>query len=143
MSFCPNTGIEGFSEFFRRFYKYSFITHLKTIDTDVTHCLTKMNIYPAKSTDDFRRVIFNPYNFYFYNYTLPKHRFVCCSNISFVSAHYMTPEDMIRLDLILKQMNHFHSQGKISKLTYEDVLRKYKSLGSFLNLSELKEKRHH
>jgi hypothetical protein len=146
--YCLNSGIEGSSHFEMKNFlmKNTYLTLLFFFvikDLYVTRCLIKMGIHPGHSVDDFQRAIFNPYNFFFYNFTLTKVNLVCCSNDSFVSAHYMSSEDMLRLDLTIKTMNDLYLKGKIPKPTYEDILSRYNLFGKFLNISEPTEKRHH
>jgi hypothetical protein len=93
-----------------------------------------MGIYPTFALDEHRRDIFNAFNFF--HYYAEDSGLSCCSEYSFLSAHYMKPEQMIHLDLVLQLMQQKHFNGRIPRPSYSDILYEYSLLRTSLNISQ-------
>jgi hypothetical protein len=139
MSFCPNHGVEGLhlktGFTFRIIIKY-FKNDLTIEDYDVSGCLKLLNIVPGNGLDKYNRTVFNAFSFENTNYEQSTTKIFCCSKYSFVSAHYMNPEDMLRLNFIMRSMNEQYMSGLIERPTYDDIKAKYLLIGSFLNITD-------
>jgi hypothetical protein len=142
-SFCPNTGLEGDFIFKNMHIIRNFLNSLKNfvytlIDYDVSICLWLMKIYAGNINDESNKSVFNGLSFTRSSYTNTITNVSCCSEYSFVSAHYMQPTNMLLLDHIFKVMESEYKSGLIPKPNYSDILNRYKLNMDFLNISENK-----
>jgi hypothetical protein len=97
-----------------------------------------MNIYTGDSNDKLNRSLFNAHPFELRDYTHPLIKDqLCCSNYSFISAHYMKPANMLLLDQVIKAMNAEYKTGLVSNPpSYEEIAQRYELNLKFLNLSQ-------
>jgi hypothetical protein len=108
----------------------------------VAYCLSILKIFIGDSRDEFNRTVFNAFPFEHREYGhpfIPDH--VCCSNYSFVSAHYMLPANMLLLDQVIKVMGDEYASGILTKQpSYDDIAQRYTLNLKILNMSSWQER---
>jgi hypothetical protein len=98
----------------------------------VGKCLDDLGgVRQVHALDKHGYILFNPFELDFYGYLL--HGRPCCSNSSLISAHYVSQDEMMRIDLVMKLMQDEYERGEISKPSYLDIYTRVVYMRTFLN----------